>query len=154
MKHFSLICATALACFCLTGCGTTQSKSAKLSSEANSLKAKNSSLKAKKRKAHKMAMARESHKKAAKASQSVSNVNNTSNNSQAKGNAQPSSESQQSQSQDNDTPAPPEGVDPNKWAEHDAYTSDGHLMRQWNDAGKYEGDPDAQYHTQMGQNGY
>lgn len=31
--------------------------------------------------------------------------------------------------------------------EYTSYTTDGHKMTQWNDAGSYEGDPDVQYDT-------
>lgn len=64
-------------------------------------------------------------------------------------------QTQQPNSQNNaNAPQPPAGVDPSKWAEHDAYTSNGVLMRQWNDTGKYEGDPDVQYQTIKGQEAF
>lgn len=40
----------------------------------------------------------------------------------------------------------PDGV-PANFKEYTSYTTDGHKMTQWNDAGQYEGDPDVQYQT-------
>lgn len=36
---------------------------------------------------------------------------------------------------------------PANFKEYTSYTTDGHKMTQWNDAGSYEGDPDVQYDT-------
>lgn len=36
---------------------------------------------------------------------------------------------------------------PDNFKEYVSYTTDGHRMTQWNDAGQYEGDPDVQYQT-------
>lgn len=40
---------------------------------------------------------------------------------------------------------------PANFKEYTSYTTDGHKMTQWNDAGQYEGDPDVQYQTAKAQ---
>lgn len=73
MKRLSLICIAALTCYSLAGCGTTQSKATKSSSEVSSLKAENSSLKAKRHQTHKKAKkARKTDKQITKSSKSSS----------------------------------------------------------------------------------
>lgn len=160
MKKASILVLTLLASLLTVSCSQTQpihhhhkTKTALVQKKKKEQKEKQK-IKLAKRKAAEKKRQQEQAKKAAqqKAQQAAAQQQ------QAQQAAQQQAANQQTQQQANtqtqqanDAPQPPEGVDPSKWAEHDAYTSDGHLMRQWNDSGQYEGDPDYQYQSALKQ---
>lgn len=137
MKRLSLISFALLACLSLSACGNTN-KQSKQASEASSLKVANSKLK------KKVSKKKQSDKKQRSNSSAVS-ASGQQNNQQtqtSKANTMSQNNNTVQETQDQrpaDVPA--------NFKEYTSYTTDGHKMTQWNDAGHYEGDPDVQYQT-------
>lgn len=131
MKKIGLLFATTLLGISLVGCGNSSSHKATVSSRNSSSKVIRH---------HKRSSSRSSNNVASKkaTNQSTTQQSNANRQTQAGvpigGNA--------NQNQDNR----PEGT-PANFKEYVSYTTDGHRMTQWNDAGRYEGDPDVQYQT-------
>lgn len=134
MKKLSLICVTTLLGMSLASCGNNSSHKATSSSRASSSKVV---------KHHK----KSSSKKQSSSSSSVasqqaisqSTTQQSSANQQVQGNAQAGGNNSGQDQRPADTPA--------NFKEYVSYTTDGHRMTQWNDAGSYCGDPDVQYQT-------
>ena len=161
LKKISLICAALLAGVSLAACSNQQSKSTKTSNDS-SLKAENSSLKKQLSKKHRQ----NKKKKQSNDNQSSTSSNTNSNSSNQQSSTQVSSTQHTStaqnntqrqspaQSQQQATPSQDQRPDdvPANFKEYTSYTTDGHKMTQWNDAGSYCGDPDTQYETNIKMN--
>ena len=126
-----------LTCLSLTACGShKQSKKAiSQSREESSLIKANSKLKKSIKKTSKKSSV---DSKQQAVNQSTTQQSNT--NRQVQGNTPAGNSSDDGQDQrPADVPA--------NFKEYVSYTTDGHRMTQWNDAGSYCGDPDVQYQT-------
>lgn len=134
MKKLSLICVTTLLGMSLAGCGNNSSHKATSSSRASSSKVV------------------KHHKKSSSKKQSSSSSSVASQQAVSQSTTQQSSANQQVQGNvptggnDSGQDQRPAGT-PANFKEYVSYTTDGHRMTQWNDAGQYEGDPDVQYQT-------
>ena len=142
MKKIGLICATALVCVSLTACGSQSTKAKNSSSEISSLKKENSQLK---HKHHK----KQNKKKQSSSSSASSNSNsgNQQANSTQQSNANKQVQNNNAQQSNNNAQDQRPSDVPANFKEYTSYTTDGHKMTQWNDAGSYCGDPDVQYQT-------
>lgn len=134
MKKLSLICVATLLGMSLAGCGNNSSHKATSSSRASSSKVvkhhkKNSSKK----------QSSSSSSVASQQAVSQSTTQQSSANQQVQGNAPTGGNDSGQDQRPADVPA--------NFKEYVSYTTDGHRMTQWNDAGQYEGDPDVQYQT-------
>lgn len=133
MKRLSLICVTALLGMSLAGCGNSSSHKATSSSRTNSSKVV---------KHHKKSSSSKKRLSSTTSQQAVgqSTTQQSNTNRQVQGKTPVGSSNDSGQDQrPNDVPA--------NFKEYVSYTTDGHRMTQWNDAGQYEGDPDVQYQT-------
>lgn len=128
-----------LACLSLSACGT-NSKQAKQDSEASSLKIANSKLKKKAKK-------QSSKKKHSTSSSSAVSASNQQNNQQQQTQTSKANTTSQSNNNGNSNQDQRPADVPANFKEYTSYTTDGHRMTQWNDAGSYCGDPDVQYDT-------
>lgn len=160
MKKIGLICAALLAGVSLAACGNQQSKSTKTSNDS-SLKAENSSLKKQLSKKHRQTK----KKKQSNDNQSSTSSDSNSNSSNQQSSTQVSNTQHASTVQNNNqrqAPAQSQQTVPSQdqrpddvpanFKEYTSYTTDGHKMTQWNDAGSYCGDPDTQYETNIKMN--
>lgn len=134
MKKLSLICVATLLGMSLSGCGNSSSHKATSSGRASSSKVV---------KHHKKSSSKkQSSSSSSVASQQVvsqSTTQQSSANQQVQGNAPTGGNDSGQDQRPADVPA--------NFKEYVSYTTDGHRMTQWNDAGQYEGDPDVQYQT-------
>lgn len=159
MKKIGLICATLLAGVSLAACGNQQASTK--NSNDSSLKAENSSLKKQLSKKHRQTK----KKKQSNDNQSSTSSDSNSNSSNQQSSTQVSSTQHASTVQNNNqrqAPAQSQQTAPSQdqrpddvpanFKEYTSYTTDGHKMTQWNDAGSYCGDPDTQYETNIKMN--
>ena len=132
MKKLSLICVATLLGMSLAGCGNSSSHKATSASRTSSSKVV---------KHHKKTSSSEKHSSSATSQQAVSQstTQQSNTNQQIRGNAPASGNDSGQDQRPADVPA--------NFKEYVSYTTDGHRMTQWNDAGQYEGDPDVQYQT-------
>ena len=157
MKKTGLICAALLAGVSLAACSNQQSENTKTSNDS-SLKAENSSLKNQLSKKHRQTK----KKKQSHDNQSSTSSNSNDNSSNQQSSTQVSSTQHASTVQNNNqrqapaqsqqtTPSQDQRPDdvPSNFKEYTSYTTDGHKMTQWNDAGSYCGDPETQYETNI-----
>lgn len=139
MKKIGLICATALVGMSLTACGSQSSKNANTPTKVSSSKVV---------KRHKKQSSKSSVKKSSSLNNSA-NSQSTTQQSNANHQTQASAPSGNTSENGNDNQGQDKRPDdvPDNFKEYVSYTTDGHRMTQWNDAGQYEGDPDVQYQT-------
>lgn len=135
MKKMVLLCAAVLACGGLAGCGNSSSHKATSSSRASSSKV----VKHHKRTSSSKKQSSSSSSVAGQQAVSQSTTQQSSANQQVQGNAPTGGNDSGQDQRPADVPA--------NFKEYVSYTTDGHRMTQWNDAGSYCGDPDVQYQT-------
>ena len=90
------------------------------------------------------------HKKKQSSSSSASSNSNSGNqqaNSTQQSNANKQVQNNNAQQSNNNAQDQRPSDVPANFKEYTSYTTDGHKMTQWNDAGSYCGDPDVQYQT-------
>lgn len=135
MKKLSLISVAVLLGMSLAACGNSSSHKATSSSRTSSSKV----VKHHKKNSSSKKQPSSSSSVAGQQAVSQSTTQQSSANQQVQGNA-PTGGNDSGQDQR------PAGT-PANFKEYVSYTTDGHRMTQWNDAGQYEGDPDVQYQT-------
>lgn len=137
MKKISLFCAIALAGLSLTACGNSSHKKNTTSKQTSSKVVK---------KHHKKKTNKHSKNKQASSSSAVSASNQQNNQQQQTQTSKANTTSQSNNNGNSNQDQRPADV-PANFKEYTSYTTDGHRMTQWNDAGSYCGDPDVQYDT-------
>lgn len=134
MKKLGLLCVTALLGISLAGCGNGPSHKATVSSRNSSSKVIRH---------HKRSSSRRSSRSSNNVAKKATNQSTTQ---QSNANRQTQAGAPIGGNDNQNQDKRPEGT-PANFKEYVSYTTDGHRMTQWNDAGRYEGDPDVQYQT-------